>query len=222
MNIRLLICLGLSLAACKPQVAPTEESHTAPSVQKEDFDQLKRQVLLLVDSTYTNPDDFSQLVECYMVSSNGSAAQVSDSEALAQGQRLLSKELNPEMPRPVFEVRDTDHTVLLLTRNNQAAVVLIDKGDNTIVNLHFLEGFKTDQLKDNKVAFQQQLVGLSVKFTEDNFALVPWEGEPDPRKMQVDGITGATPICEASLNMLNNQLPFYRDYFLTNKEGNNL
>jgi hypothetical protein len=207
---------------CKPQITPTEDTPSAPSAPKENFDQLKQQALLVVDSAYSNLDDFGQLFECYLVSSNGSAEQVSDSEALAEGQKLLSKEWNQAMPRPVFKVRDTDNVVLLLIRNNQAAMVLIDKNANTVENLQFLPGFKTDQLKDKKVAFQQQLVGLSVDFTEDNFALVPWEGEPDPQKMQVDGITGATPICEASLEMLNNQLPFYRDYFLTNEEGNNL
>ena len=222
MTIRLFIYLGLSLVTCKPQITPTEDTPSASSAPKENFDQLKQQVLLLVDSSYTNLDDFGSLVESYLVSPNGSAQQVSDSVALGQAQKLLSKELNQTMPRPVFKERDTDHMVLLLIRNNQAAMVLVDKNANTIVNLHFLPGFKTDQLKDKKVTFQQQLVGLSIDFTEDNFALVPWEGELDPQKMQVDGITGATPICEASLDMLNTQLPFYKDYFMINKEGNNL
>ena len=227
MILRLLFCLGLAIVACKPKIAPNQDtllpqSQLQPQPQANHINLLKKQIGVMVDSLYTESHDFSALVESYLVSSSGSVKLVSDSVALSQGQKLLLKELDQSMPRPVFEVRNTNNVILLLVEGNIAATALIDEQTKTIINMQFMPGFKTDQLKDNRVKFQQQFAGSTIDFTKDYFALSPWEAEVDPGKVQVDGISGATPVCQAALDMLNEQLPFYRDYFLKNKAADNL
>ena len=215
MTLRLFICLGFAMVACKSEITPNEDN-PQPQSQPDNFNQLKQQIGLMVDSLYTESHEFGALVEAHLVSSNGSVKVVPDSVALLYWHKLLSKKFDQSVSRPVFKARNTNNVVLLLVDGNMAAIVLIDKQAKTLLNIQFMPGFKTDQLKDNRVKFQQQLAGSYIDFTEDNFALSPWEGELAPDQVQVDGISGATPLCQTALDMLNEQFPFYRDYFLKN------
>jgi Na+-transporting NADH:ubiquinone oxidoreductase subunit NqrC len=97
------------------------------------------------------------------------------------------------------------------------AHILLDKNSMTIQGIYFPTGSEVNKLGSNVDKFSQQLTGSAINFSADNFELKPWDDQiPAKGDVIIDGISGATKICQASVDMLNNQLPFYHAYFEAN------
>lgn len=217
---RLLLSIAIfTLIACKPTVTQKEEAikATATVSENDNFNLVRQQIGQMVDPSFSESSDFDSLFKSYLLSANGEVQQVSDSAAIALYQGLLLSGIDQLSQRPVFEVRNTNNVVLLIKDDKVWANLLIDKQAMVVLNIQFPPGSKTEELKDKTKNFQEQFIGSIISFTEDNFVLTAWEGETIG-KVQIDGISGATKICQASVDMLNTQLPFYSDYLLQSKE----
>jgi hypothetical protein len=220
---RLLLSIGIfTLIACKPTVTHKGEAIKAEATisENDNFNLVRKQIGQMVDPSFSESSDFDSLFKSYLVSANGEVQQVSDSAAIALYQRLILSGIDQLLQGPVFEVCNTNNVVLLLKDDKVWANMLIDKQSMVILRIQFPPGSETEELKEKTKNFQEQFIGSTISFTEDNFVLTAWEDKTILGKVQIDGISGATKICQASVDMLNNQLPFYSDY-LQSKETNN-
>ena len=218
MTTRLMLVLGLFASfACKPsatveenETVTVEENEIAP--EKDSFDLLKQQIGEMVDPTYSESSNFNLLFDCYLVYANGEVRTVSDSAAIASYRKLIKGASDQILPAPVFVIQNTKKVLLVLKEKNVWANVLLDRGSLVILDVQFPPGSKTAQLKDKTKTFEEQFTGSTISFSENNFVLTPWEEETAAGDIQIDGISGATRICQASIDMLNNQLPFYSNF----------
>ncbi len=209
-----IICFNtlLMIAACgqseKPDTTPVTD---APAAVEEDlYTPVMLQLGKLVKPSYSAYHNFNEIFNCILIDEQGSTKPVSD---LAAIDAYLGRLEGESGPHPVFEVKDTDQVVLLLKDKKAWAQVLLDKQTLTLIDIQFPKGSEIAKLKGNTEKFRQQLVGAALTFTEDNFELTPWDSQIKAKgDVVIDGISGATTICQAAVDLLNQQLPVYRSY----------
>jgi hypothetical protein len=217
MTVRILILTwAITVVACKPSDRPQEQ--TESQVLEENlYTPVMVQIGQMIDSSFSSDSDFGALFESYLVEESGAITPVKDSVAIDTYLKITGGEMNPVTQAPIFEIRGSDSIVLMVNEKKVRAHILLDKNSMTIQGIYFPTGSEVNKLGSNVDKFSQQLAGSAINFSADNFELKPWDDQmPAKGDVIIDGISGATKICQASVDMLNNQLPFYHAYFEAN------
>ena len=205
------------MAACGQPEKPAAKTEAPPVVTEDLHTPSMIQIGKLADPSFTSADDFGELFESYLLDDQGNINAATESATVDNYLAILDGDMDPITQAPVFEIKDTDSVVLLLKDKKAWALVLVDKGTMTMADIQFPKGSSIAKLGSNSEKFRQQLSGTSITFSENNFELIPWDEQIKPKgDVVVDGISGATTICQASVDLLNQQLPFYRSYFESN------
>ncbi len=213
----------IGLVACGQSEKSPEVSSSSIDIQQkgnqkeeygqEEFAAVRLQIGQLADQTFSSDRDFSQTFDCYLVTESGDKTAVSDSTAIARYLQLINQNPEPITEAPIFEVKVSQRVVLLVIENKAWAQILLDKLSMQILDIKFPPGSAVAKLGKNAEKFTEQLTGAAVSFSPNNFELAPWDEQIPPKgEVVVDGISGATKICQVSLDMLNHQLPFYQQY----------
>lgn len=218
---QLLYAILLIFSACKPAVKPAEDTET-PVVQPDRFTPVMVQIGQMIEPSFSASDNFNQYFVCYLVTSDGGIAEVRDSVAIATYLQLVDGGMDQTLQAPLFEAKGFNKVIVLIKEKNVYANILLDKDSLKILDIQFLKGSATAKLGAKALSFSQQFTGSIINFSPSNFVLTPWDQEPLEGDVQIDGISGATKICRTSIDMLNNQLPFYRKYFEMSKTGRKL
>jgi hypothetical protein len=210
--------------ACQPKTKPVEKAESQVNQEQTDpqnFNQDRsREVRLhigqMIDPSFSTEDGFSSLFNCYLVSNNGLIKKVADSVAMAAYLQVLDGAMDQRMP--MFEVTTKEQVIWLVKEHDLWAHILLDTGSMTILDIQFPPGSGVLKLGEPKVqVFQEQFIGSVVNFSPENFELTPWDESPLKGDVQIDGISGATKICQASVDMLNHQLPLYKMFIEASK-----
>ena len=207
----------LILAACGQPKKPEPKTEAPPAVVEDLHTPAMMQIGQLANPSFTSANDFGELFESYLLDDQGNLNSATESASIDHYLMILDGDMDPFTQAPVFEVKDTDSVVLLLKDKKAWALVIVDKGTMTLADIQFPKGSSIAKLGSNSEKFRQQLSGTSVTFSEHNFELIPWDEQIKPKgDVVVDGISGATTLCQASIDLLNRQMPFYRSYFESN------
>ena len=228
----LLVAMGL-LTTCgkvsnqlEPSAQETREmpeSASKPSTSQPDEQQtlnedrlLSAKKALLKTLVPTSTDD-QRLEDYYNFKRLSASSTVTAADAGTALKLYLELMDNPNTTeKPVFEVHDSEKVLLPLNDGRVAAHVVLNKSTLTIEGIHFLPKSKTDKLGVNQDRFRAQFEGKAVTFNPDNFGLKPWDKPSFEGDVQIDGISGATDICQAALDLLNEQLPSFQGYLQPN------
>ena len=181
--------------------------------EQDDLADTKRRIGQMIDPTYSDVSDFNQRFDSYMISADGEIEEVSHATAIDLFLQILDSKNNDFDKAPMFEVKNSEQVVLLLKGNGVAANMLIDRQNISILHIMLIPGSKANDLEENAEAFQKQFAGTKIDFSENNYGLKPWDKEKGPEHVQVDGISGATDVCQLTIDMLNNELKKYQKYF---------
>jgi len=213
----------IGLVACSqseksPEVSSSsidiqQEDHQEEEYSQEEFAAVRLQIGQLVDQIFSPDQDFSQMFDCYLVTESGDKTAVSDSIAITRYLELINQTGESITEAPVFEVKGSQDVVLLVRENKAWAQILLDKSSMQIMGIQFPPGSAVAKLGKNTDKFSEQLTGAAISFSPNNFELTPWDDQIAPKgEVVVDGISGATKICQTSVDMLNHQMPFYQQY----------
>ncbi|MGI9543927.1 MAG: FMN-binding protein [Cyclobacteriaceae bacterium] len=184
-----------------------------PNTQQEDYSNSERLIGQMIDPNYSAGADFSQLFDSFIFSSTGEVEKASDSTTIDLYRQILDSPADDFDKVPLFEVKDAEKVVILVIGKETFANILIDKQNRSILNIQFLPGSETSDLGTKEEQFRKQFIGSEVSFSENNFGLKPWDKEKGSGDIQIDGVSGATNICQATVDMLNDQLQLYQNYF---------
>jgi hypothetical protein len=205
------------LAACGQPEKPEPKTEAPPVVTEDLHTPAMIQIGKVANPSFTSVNDFSELFETYLLDDQGNLNSATESATIDNYLKILDEDMDPITQAPVFEIKDTDNVVLLLKDKKAWALVLVDKGTMTLADIQFPKGSSIAKLGSNSEKFRQQLSGTSVTFSKNNFELIPWDEQIASKgDVVVDGISGATTICQSAVDLLNQQLPFYRSYFESN------
>ena len=206
------------VAACSQPEKPVAQAEK-PQVVEDRYTPVMVQIGQVAVPSFSSGDDFSQLFNCYLVDEQGNAKVVSDSTAIKRYLEIMDGEMDALTQAPIFEIKDSGQVIFLLKDNKAWAHVLVDKESMTIADIQFPKGSSIAKLGSNSEKFRQQLNGSKITFSENNFELIPWDEQTKPvGDVVVDGISGATTVCQDAVDLLNSQLPFYQNY-LQSQEG---
>lgn len=214
----------IGLLACQPKTKPVEKAESQVNQEQTDpqnFNQdrsreVRLQIGQMIDPLFSTEGDFSRLFDCYLLSNNGPIEKVADSVAIAAYLQVLDGAMDQRMP--IFEVTSKEQVIWLVKEHDLWAHILLDKVSMTILDIQFPPGSEVLKLGGPKVqVFREQFIGSVVNFSPENFELTPWDESPQKGDVQIDGISGATKICQASVNMLNHQLPLYKMFIEASK-----
>ena len=122
---------------------------------------------------------------------------------------------------PIFEVKDTDLSLLLFTGKGYVgavwARVLIDRSTGKTVKVRFGHKLESDGYGDGIVrsAFGDQFGNKQIYFDGTTFGLTQSGNPLIEGSAMIDGISGATMTSTAVVQMLNDGLKQYRIYLVT-------
>lgn len=173
----------------------------------------KQMIGQMLDSTYSDATNFNQLFDSYVFTFGGEVEKVSDATAINLYNQILDAPNKSTTQAPLFEVKNNNQVVLLLDEKGNLANIIVDKSNLSILDIRFPPASKISKLGSNVEALKTQLIGSSINFSESNFGLKPWDNSKGTGEVQIDGISGATDICQATVEILNSQLPKYQGYF---------
>ncbi|WP_318345508.1 FMN-binding protein [Flagellimonas baculiformis] len=140
------------------------------------------------------------------------------SEAVGLYKKLLKTDKSDTYP--IFEVKDHGHVMLLMSDKwfggNIRGTFLIDKKTLEIKKVQFehkaeSEGFGA---AISLSPFEDQIVGMKVDFGENTFGLHQNDKNIIKGNKIVDGISGATLTSRLMVEMVNEALIMYKDYFI--------
>ena len=216
-----LMAAVLIMTACQkePKQLETTQLESAPTEELQQVidDQQASEIkslIEMVDSSFSAGHNITQYFTTMQISSSGEVSESNSETAMEQYAELMK---NPSsIPKPVFEVRDSDKVLLPLNDGQVAAHVVLNKSTLIIESIRFLPKSRTDKLGANQDRFRAQFEGQAVTFSRDNFGLKPWDRPSFEGDVQIDGISGATDICQAALDLLNEQLPSFQGYLQAN------
>lgn len=213
MKARILtISFLLAMLACQPSEKPSKIAES-PQVIEDLHTPVMMQIAQMAEPGFSSSVDFSGLIDSYLVDKQGNVKPTTDSAAIDTYLEILDGAMDPITQAPVFELKDSDSVILVVKEKKAWGHILLDKGTLTIVDIQFPAGSSIAKLGHNTEKFRQQLNGSLVTFSENNFELTPWDDQIEAKgDVVIDGISGATTICQASVDMLNHQLSFYHNY----------
>ena len=228
-SIGLLIMFGL-LASCEkgskklehsaledketPKTQMTIQSETQQQLEKERLMAAHQSLIQILEPSALGTENLADYYNFKQITAEGSISSLELDEALKQYLELMN---NPNTTaKPIFEVRDRDQVLLPLNDGQVAVCLLLNKSTLIIDDMQFLDNSKTDKLGANRMRFSDQFIGKNITFNSKNFGLKPWDKPSFEGDVQIDGISGATDICQAAIDLLNEQLPFYQPYLQLN------
>ena len=216
--INSLLGIALILSACSKAEQPTADKQPLPEQEISEDKTLqdlaiahKLTLAQMIDSAAGETEDFSDTFKGFLLSDQG-VQEVSESKALEQFEQVLDSP-KKSLDLPFFEVINTDSVILLAKGRGVTALILVDKPQLTIQKLVFLANSQTEKLGSRNQDLQAQFAGTTITFSPNNFGIKPWDEPKFQGDVQIDGISGATDICQSALDMLNEQLPRYQAYF---------
>lgn len=218
-SINLIILSGLVLLACNPTakksepVAMSQQEVSEQVASTDQFSSAKMTIAQMVDPAYSESVDFGSLFKTMALTSEGAIETITEAQALELYQQAQESPPAAEDQMPIFESLTSNHAVLMVRGKGVTALLLVERTDLTVEELKFLPRSKTDKLGASRERFQDQFTGKPITFNSNNFGLKPWDAPKFEGDVQIDGISGATDVCEAAANMLNEQLPRYQAYF---------
>ncbi len=164
-----------------------------------------------VDPSPTGTEDFIEMFNS-LILTEGQVRETEAPEALELFKKFIDTP-SQESGLPLFEVKNTQQVVLTVAGRGVQALILVDNIQLTIEKIEFLPKSKTKSLGSGVQRLQDQLMGKAITFNPNNFGLKPWDGPKFEGDVQLEGISGATDICQSVADALNQQLPRYQTYF---------
>jgi Na+-transporting NADH:ubiquinone oxidoreductase subunit C len=168
------------------------------------------------DPNFTESTNINDLLLFKAIEENGTVESITMESALD-----LYKAMRKPVPvtvMPIFEIKNTETSILPIQGRGFGgalwAKVLVNRNTLEIIKVAFEHKAESDEYAAalTQDSFQNQFVGAKISFEEKTFTLQ----KADDGGRIIDGISGATVTSQGAVDMMNEGLQKYRNYFSQN------
>ncbi len=191
---------------------PTTEK---PPTEKQLTSMYMRDIGPFIVSTFTDSTDLSSIVDFKYMDINKKIKECRLEKSIELYSKIIHSDSCTEFP--IFEVKNSNISVLILGDKNQWAAIwimyLIDRNSKTIkkVEIYYKAEIPGLGVKITNTEFEEQFINLPIQINDHSFGLKQDEKIIIQGGNLIDGISGAT-LSSTTVIEISNKLELFKEY----------